>query len=178
MGGASPLARTDGGGLWVCEMSGIWLYTIDQLKAARALEGRMDAGVTKIIVPDRDFHLGPRPEGVAWPIEATVATAALRATEVVLDYTVGAPTIGGEHFSIDHSVAGRRMYRIIEIMSATETQQTVKIRPPLRQSIASPTPVDFDRPGCTMRLSNPDDFFGAIESGGSADLSPVFVEAF
>lgn len=177
-GGTASMARTDGGGLWVCEMSGVWLRTREQLKEARAIEARLDGGVTKLIVPDRDFHLGPRPPGVNWPISATATAAALRATEITIDFEHGAPATGGEHFSIDHPTHGRRMYRISEVVERLSTTQTVKIRPPLREAISDSTLIDFDRPSCTMRLSNPDDFFGAIESGRTAQLSPVFMEAF
>lgn len=179
VGGISPNARTDGGGLWVCEMSGVWLHSDEQLKEARAAEGRLDGGLTKIIVPDRDFHLGPRPKGVHWPIEVFAGSIALlRATEVVIDFTNGAPATGGEHFSVAHPTAGKRMYRVIEVVSRTATQQTVKIRPPLREAISAGEALDYNHPGCTMRLANPDDFFGAIENARTADLSPTFVEAF
>lgn len=174
--GAPKASRTDGGGFWVCEMSGVWVRGPDALRAARAFEARMDHGASSLIVPDRDRHLGPGTKN--WAVVATVAeAAALRATTLAVEIAVGTPLVGGEHFSIDHPTKGRRMYRVASVEAPEAGVQEITIRPPLRESVTGET-LDFNTPSCTMRLLNAEDFFGSIEMGRWSDLSPVFGEVF
>lgn len=184
---------TTGGGLWVCEMSGIWLRTRDQIRTARALDARLDGGLTEIVVgscearfatwaapsesvshsdgspfSDETFYAGASPAG-------TVASdAALRATTLIITLPDGVSLMGGEAISINHPTRGPRRYTIARVGEAGE----VTIRPPLREAATSGTEVDFATGACVMRLANADDFFSAIRLGRFGDLAPVFVEAF
>lgn len=177
--GAPTLSRTDGGGFWRCEMSGIWLRGREMLQAARALDAALDGGLERLIVPDRDVHLGPVPTGVSWGVVSRFHIgAALRATMVTIEVDAGPILIGGEHFSLQHPGRGRRMYEIRKVISWSGDAATVQIRPPLREAVAAGLAVDFNTPGCEMKLVNPDDFFEPIRSGRSAYLKPQFVEAF
>lgn len=173
--GAPKLMLTSGGGFWTCRMGNIWLRTPDQLKAARALEGRMDFGATEIIVEDRDTHLGPGVSNIAVDI-SMADPAAMRATEINVAVTVGYPLVGGEHFGIDHATAGRRMYRVVDVAALTAGEQTIKIRPPLREAVTTED-LDFNKPSCTMKMVNASEFFEAIRLGRFSNLNPVFVEA-
>lgn len=174
--GAPNLSLTDGGGFWVCEMSDVWLRGRHQIRAARAFEARMDHGATSLIVPDRDKHLGPGTD--SWAVVAEFDQAAsLRATTVHLKMAVGLPLVGGEHFSVDHPTKGRRMYRVASAGAPEGQVQEVQIRPPLREAVTNES-VDFNTPGCVMRLLNPGEFFPAIASGRWSGLSPVFGETF
>jgi hypothetical protein len=187
------VAGTTGGGLWVCEMSGIWLRTRDQIKTARALDALLDGGLTEIVVggcesafatwaaptepvphsdgtpfDDGSFYAGASPTG-------TVAEdAALRATTLVLTLPDGATLTGGEALSIKHTVRGERRY----IVTRVGEGGAVTIRPPLREAVTAGAEVDFATGACVMRLANADDFFSAIRLGRFGDLAPVFVEAF
>lgn len=174
--GAPALGLTDGGGFWLCEMSGVSIRGREGLRAARAFEARMDSGATKLIVPDRDRHLGPGTD--QWSVQMNFASpAALRATVLQVENVVGLPLVGGEHFSVDHPSAGRRMYRVASAGALTDGIQEIVIRPPLRQAVTSEE-LDFNSPSCTMRLVNASDFFAAIDKGRRAEANPVFVEAF
>lgn len=190
--GPGRMSGTIGAGLWVCEMTGIWLYRREQLQAARALDMMLDGGLTSIVVAacegayapwarpsdpvshsdgspfsDATFYAGSAPTGTV------TANAALRATTVTMNLPAGASLIGGEAFSIRHPVKGERRYQISRVDGAQVT-----FRPELREAVTSGTAVHFHDVGCVMRLANPDDFFSAIRSGQTADLSPTFVEAF
>lgn len=191
--GPAHMAGTDGGGLWVCEMSGIWLRKPHQLRIARALDGLLDGGLTSIVVggcetrfapwaapttpvphsdgtpfSDEAFYAGASPVGVA------AVNAALRATTLNITLPSGATVLGGEAISIRHPVRGERRYHIVRVGEGDE----VTIRPPLREAVTAGTEVDFATGACVMRLANPDDFFSAIRLGRFADLTPTFVEAF
>ena len=194
--GLNRFARTDGGGFWVCQMSGIWLRRRDHLLAMRALEGLLAGGVATILVPSCECRLKPLPvevttcggtvphsdgspfsdgtEYVSGAIEITAAAAALRATSLTISIVTGSGLRGGEHFSIDHTTKGRRMYRVIRVGEAG----VVTIDPPLREAITADTILDFDNPSLPMRILNPDDFFGAIELGRFAEAAPLFQESF
>lgn len=192
--GQQRFARTDGGGLWVCEMSGVWIRTKQQIKAVRALEAAMDGGATEIVVPSCDCNLGPNvPIGegfegvphsdgapfsdgslyVSDPYNATVGPASLRAVTLTLNDGFGQYIEGGESFSIEHETLGWRRYVIAGVNG-----DDITIRPPLREAITGDTDVRFCKPLCVMRLINADDFFEAINMGRFSNLSPVFQEAF
>lgn len=190
--GPSRSSGTIGGGLWVCEMSGIWLRKREQIQAARALDMILDGGLTRIVVgacesryapwarptepvphsdgspfSDETFYAGSAPTGTV------TAAAPLRATTIALSLPAGASLIGGEAFSIRHPVKGERRYQISRVEGAQVT-----FRPELREAVTTGTEVHFHDVGCVMRLANPDEFLSAISMGRFADLAPTFVEAF
>lgn len=191
IGPARPVG-TIGAGLWVCEMSGIWLYTPEQLKAARALDMILDGGLTPLVVgscetafapwavptepvshsdgspfADATFYAGDAPTGTV------VSSAALRATSLQLALPEGVSLTGGEAFSIRHANKGERRYQVSRVSG-----DMVTFRPELREAVPAGTEVHFADVGCVMRLANPDEFLSAIRAGRTADLAPVFVEAF
>lgn len=190
VGGVSRLARTDGGGLWVGEQSFLF-HTPRQIKAARALEGILDGGVSNIVV--WSFEEPFAPEGsessltghsdgssfadgslyVTVPIAATVsASASLRSTVLSVALTTG-ELEGGEQFSIVHPVRGWRRYRVVRVHG-----DQVTIRPPLREAVSVGTVLRFDRVGCVCRLANPQEFLGALGVDGLVDATARWVEAF
>lgn len=190
--GPARASGTIGAGLWVCEMSGIWLHRREQLMAARALDMILDGGLTPIVVgsceaafapwarpsvpvphadgapfSDETFYAGAAPTGVI------SADAPLRATSVTMVLPERATLIGGEVFGLRHPNRAERRYQIGRVNG-----DRVTFRPELREAVLAGTTVHFHDPGCVMRLANPDEFFTAIRSSRTADLSPVFVEAF
>lgn len=176
--GAPGLARTDGGGFWTCWMTNIDLYTREQLKAARALEARLDGGLTPIIVPQFEVPFSAIPEGVDWLFtSAFAAPAPRRATTLSVQHGVGAPLEGGERFSVTHPTMGKRLYGVAEVVSTSALAQVIKIRPPLREAVTTEA-LDFNTPGCVMRLANPDDFLGAIDAQHSMPANAVWMETF
>lgn len=190
--GPARAVGTIGAGLWVCEMTGIWLYRPEQLKAARALDMILDGGLTSLVVGSCETALAPwavptdpvpHSDGSpfsdetlyagAAPTGTVVAAAALRATSLQIELPTGATLTGGEAFSIRHPNKGERRYQVARVNG-----DVVTFRPELREAVTAGTKVHFAEVGCVMRLANPDEFLSAIRAGATADLAPVFVEAF
>lgn len=190
--GPARMSGTIGAGLWVCEMSGIWLRKRDQLRVARTLDMILDGGLTSIVVgtcetafapwarpadpvphsdgspfSDETFYAGSAPVG------SVVAGAPLRATKLRIGLPAGVSLLGGEAFSIRHPTKGERRYQVARVDG-----DEVTFRPELREAVAAGTEVHFHNPGCVMKLANPDEFFEPIRLGRFSTLNPVFVEAF
>jgi len=191
--GPAKTSGTDGGGLWVCEMSGIWLRKREQIKAARALDVILDGGLNKIVVGSCESAFAPwakRGEPVPHsngspfsgatfyagvsPGGRLIEAAPLRATTLRIALPSGVKLDGGEVISIRHPVHGERRYGIGRIGE----DGVVAIRPPLREAVTAGTKVDFISGACVMRLANPSEFFEPIRLSRSSMLNPVFVEAF
>jgi hypothetical protein len=200
--GIFTMSRSDGGGLWSVGFRSIALRTADHVRAYEAVTTAMAEGSRPIVVPicDRRHFPAPTFEGnllYSWSsvphsddslfsdgtgysqsvvVIATSGTTALRATQINLGIDFAGVLHGGELFSIDHTVLGWRMYRIIEIVSQTATAATVKIEPPLREAVANNTPVEFDLPRCIMQLASPADLTLEMRRFGNPSIS--FVESF
>ena len=178
VGGVSPMARTDGGGMWVCEQN-ILVHGRYALLQMQAFEAAMDAGVEPVLVPRYIGETGPIPPGVHWPVTITAAAAVKRATALTLNVSQAAPLQAGVVFSIDHpGSAGRRKYVVRSAAAASGGSQAITIRPPLRQAITAATALDFIAPSCPMRLTNPDALSGPMGLDRTVELNPVWVEAF
>lgn len=190
VGGIVRSSRMDGGGLWVIEQEFLF-HSRAQIKTARAIEAGLDGGSGEIVV--RVFETPFAPAGAevstvpfsdgttfsdgtefaSVPTGATLtASAALRDTTVSLTMITGALE-GGERFGIDHTTKGRRLYTVARIDG-----DTITIRPPLREACAVGTELDFARPSCTVRLSNPDDFLGALDLNNHTVATAVWIESF
>jgi hypothetical protein len=183
VGGSTTLTRTDGGGLWVCQMTGIELYTKAQLLAASALDMQLEGGSSSIVVPCFSFPLRPVPAGVDWtPSIALTDAADLRATTLSLVITTGAPLVGGEPFSITGEVHGKRFYKVHSVDAAGVvdgvTTQTIRIRPPLREAAADGVALDFHDVGCVMRLANPEAWLSPLDAAHEQVAQPVWIEHF
>lgn len=204
LSGETDTIRTDGGGYWVVRMSGIELITPDQIRAWRAWEDMLDGGVEKVLVPVADVRQAPRPvvggalsrpsqlenssddpyfpEAIAfatpWIVASVTGSAALRATQLVINVTRGARLRGGEVFAVDHAVSGRRLYRVRRVLSSTGQEATVSIRPPLREALTAPKSADFDWPALTATLVPDNDISPDIQNGRHASVNIAFREAF
>jgi hypothetical protein len=202
LAGENDAIRTDGGGYWQIQMSGIELVGPDLVRAWRAWEAELEGGVTRVLVPIADIRHAPRsaigkvlakpsdlaaesvdpyfPEalGFATPfiIAETVGAALLRATQLVIDVTRGARLKGGEHFAINHATSGRRIYRVHRVLSRDGQQATVSIRPPLREAIADGTALDFDWPS-VVAVVMPENDISADIGNGHASVNIAFREA-
>lgn len=176
--GFPGLARTDGGGLWMCWMDDIELVTPAEIKAARALELRLDEGVTTLEVPAFEGPTGVVPPGAGWrAIYAAAAPAALRATTLTITRSVGMALTGGEKFTIVHPTMGARIYGVAEVTATDGPDQTIKIRPPLREAVTDEA-IDFNDPRCRMRLANPEEFLGALDASHESSAKAIWVESF
>jgi hypothetical protein len=161
-----------GGGCWFLTLDDIFGRGRDGRLALRALEAALQNGANPIIISPCDCRQAPLGAGQSFgeephtdgspfddfiagegnPITVTFgASAALRATTVRLTQTAGGTITEGMQFSVDHATWGRRMYRLIR--DNADSPHTWKIRPPLREAVTNGTAVDFNRPGCVMRLA-------------------------
>ena len=59
LSGQTDMIRTDGGGYWIVNMSGIELFTPDAIRAWRAWEDHLDGGVEPVLVPVADVRQAP-----------------------------------------------------------------------------------------------------------------------
>ncbi|MNS00538.1 hypothetical protein D3C72_317980 [compost metagenome] len=190
--GPARVSGIIGAGLWVCEMSGIWLRKKEQIRAARALDMILDGGLTPIVVGSCETAFAPwtKPsasvphsdgspfsDGAFYAGGAATGTvledAPLRATSLRIALPAGVALLGGEVFSIRHPAKNERRYGIARISG-----DRVTFRPELREAVPAGTTLHCHNPGCVMRLANPDEFFEPIRMGRFSGLNPVFVEAF
>lgn len=191
--GASPVARTDGGGLWVGEQE-ILIHGRDAVKAVRAIEACLDAGIGKMVVwsyeepfapgyptlPDVSFDDGSSFSDGALHAPASAAAmateaAAKRATVMTISMIVGALQ-GGENFSITHPTKGVRRYRIMRVAG-----DVITFRPPLREAVNAGDILSFERVGCVCKLANPDDFLDGLDAQRGREImvaKAMWVEAF
>lgn len=203
LSGLGQALRTDGGGYWAVEYTGISLNTPDKLRAWRAWEGELDGGATRVIAPVPDLSLAPRglhgkrlarpsglvalsddqyfPEATAFATPLVVANAGaaeLRATQLTISIAQGSRVRGGQIFSINHATKGRRMYETVRVLANIGQTSTVTIRPPLREAISAVTPIDFDWPGFEAVKLPESDITADIRIGKYAsDISITFREA-
>ncbi len=202
LSGVTDTIKTDGGGFWVCSMTGIELLTDDQLRAWRAWEDTLESGVTKVLVPVADVRLAPRiagsrpaspivqssgdpyfPEGLAfsapWIVATVKVAAALRATQLDIDVTTGVPLKGGEIFSLAHPTAGKRIYRVVRVLSRpTASRAVVQIRTPLREAVAANLAANFEWPMFVGTLLPEANISPDIEHGRRATVDIAFRESF
>ncbi|MHC2578234.1 hypothetical protein ACVI1J_009676 [Bradyrhizobium diazoefficiens] len=167
----------------------------------RAVRQIADGGVNRIVVPRNDALFRPWPAGLAasfgldvphgegapfgdgdgyyQSVIDIVATAAdLRATSLNIAVNYAGELIGGESFSILHETLGWRLYEIATVDMATDTEGTITFNPPLREAIGGDTPLEFDRPRCVMRLTNPSAMNLSVQPWNFNSASVDFVEAF
>lgn len=196
--GLTQVARADGGGYWTADLKFLVLG-INEIRLWRAYSARLSAADETIIVPHRGVwikvQLGSgvtfvpvsHSDGATFsdgsqyivsPVVGAVfgGAAALRATQVQLNFTTEVDILSGEFFTVVHANAGERMYQIKSIVSQSGNNYTVKISPPLREAVTTSTELDFDDPRCLMRVVDGVDQDVGVE--GISEPNPVFVEHF
>lgn len=202
LSGLKRFTRTDGGGWWACEMSGVKLWSPEDIKLARALIARADGGAAMFDVPACECAFAPWPGGiVAALVPHTDGTtfddgseylpsvidivleddAALRATTIKVRINAGADLLGGEAFSLVHPNMGKRIYQgcgVTPVTDGTDDLYWVDIRTPLREAATAGAALDFENPSCVMRLVNAEDAMEAISLNRFSGLSLQFQEAF
>lgn len=102
----------------------------------------------------------------------TTSAAALRATQINVEYPNSTGLRPGQFFSI-----GERLHRVQAVWQPTPTTTRIMFEPPLRSAVASGTAVEIERPVCKMRMTSETE--GLFDH--SLDVFPVvqaqFVEA-
>jgi hypothetical protein len=201
LSGLQQYGRIDGGGFWTATLSGLVVRGEDSLRIWDAWGSILDGGVTPVVVHNFKPQLSPYVSGFSRPtlaligdgspqdvdptydglgaIRAKVKTAAaLRATTLVITMTVGSGVKAGHHFAIDHPTFGKRLYRVGRVTAVAGSDYTVEIRPPLREAVLANDLIDFNTPGCVMRLADPDAFKAPLQLGRIVKASITFTEHF
>lgn len=171
--GVTQLGVLSAGGHWQAELGKSPLWSREQFKTWEALAALCDGGATPFVVPVDNRNQQPfadpkRPagdpftddstfsDGALWTdgqITATLTgSAALRATQISVNYAGDAYPTGGENFSIVHASGSTRLYRIAAPPTVADGVVTMIIRPPLREACIGGLTVDFDNPRCQMHV--------------------------
>jgi hypothetical protein len=142
LSGQKPTTRFDGGGMWTATLTDVRVIQRDHVRAWRALEARLDSGVTPFVMEMREPHFIPWPtvggvevtdqyeadhsdgslfsDGTGYVsdvIAAEVKTAgALRATTLELVVENAAALRGGEHLSIQHDTFSHHLYTVGKVI--------------------------------------------------------------
>lgn len=197
--GIVQAVKTDGGGLWRVDYSGISLRGPRALESWNAWTAHLAGGATLVNAPMAEIALAPYrnkptrmrapdadpdpnfpsqgPYGANRAIIATVAAAALRATTVTVTVTHGAPLRSGQGFGVIHASGTHRWYRIVRVQSRNGMAATVTIEPPLREAVTAGTPVDFEWGSFLARMIPDSDPYPEISVRHST-VSISFIEAF
>lgn len=204
LAGAMPAVKLDGGGLWKAALADISLHTKDHIRTWRALAAICDGGAQPIVVEMCDRRYFPAPtvsgsyvyslgsvphsddaafsddtEYESDTVEIKVTAAAeLRATSLTVEVVAGGDLMGGEHFSIDHPDLRWRLYRVRTAIDNGDGTWGITIRPPLRAAVSAPTPLQFDRPKCVMRLAAAGAMDLVLEGRQRGRPTVNFLEAF
>lgn len=194
--GPGQVKGVSGGGWWCFDLDGSVLTDPTDIAGWRAMILLCDGGAQAIEVPFVDGVIPgssgvPHSDGSAFGdgsqytsgvgITATLhADAALRATQVVLNLTLGGPFQGGEVFTLVGPTYGARLHMVRRQISLSGSNYTLDVRPPLREALTAGTVADFAQPRCTMRLL-PDGKGGEwpnVQAPWEAVTSVRFAETF
>lgn len=185
--GEAQIVASDAG-VWKATLGSIRVSNSEQRKRFRALQVKLEGGLTPILIPlcgaDQPVSGNAFALWEPWPEDdelffgdgATIVTlasdAARRATQVSVTITTARVLEEGQHFS-----AGERLYRIKEIASQTDTAAILKIWPPLREALTTGAALEFENPVCRMRLASDQEMDLDLAMRRSAQPTVSFVEA-
>lgn len=193
IGGTSQSISTDAP-YWKMDLNGVVIRDGETLRAWRQIEGALDGRANTIdiamcdvarpwgVSPDFLPHSDGTPfdDGTLYahdPMATLSASAALRATTLVIAKAVPFWINGGETLSLEHDEPwGHRWYRIKQVTAQDDESATVKITPPLRAAIASGARVELALPRCRMRLAEGEGMAAEVDLGRNASPSVSFVE--
>lgn len=198
LSGLQMFDNLDGGPIWIASLLEIPIVCRTTILAAQAMEGLALSGVGLFSVPryPRDRSPGastgssgvPHSDGTPFSDGTLYAGSSLGATmavdqelfdaEVQVDLVTIQPLLTGEEFSIYYEDIGHRMHRILGIVSTTAGGYVLEITPPLRADTPAGTPLNFDRPECTMRMINARDFLPELLYNERTTATAQFEEAF
>jgi len=198
-----PIVRLDGGGHWEARLEEIVFSSRLDVLHWRAVRTRARGGVVPMVVPRMENAFAPfavTAQGRQQPLEsnpypgptnfddtytrrilATTSGAAVRrSTTMVIQFTAGSYSKlrGGEVFSIQHAQMNWRMYEIKTVDEQSANVWQVTFSPPLREATVNGQLVDFDRPRCLMRLSDPQAMDLRLSAFPYASPGVSFIEVF
>lgn len=186
-----------GGGIWAVTYGRVQLFTPESHRAWGAAAARMNGSVLpmNILIPVRYVNPFPTATPADIPVADTVPSyiagitgdgAAVGATTMKIRILRGTALKAGHLFSINHATKGWRLYRVVEILTSTDSPTTdtdatlynLTIRPPLREAIVQSQALEFDWPRCIMRLKPDESMAWSISGYWRGEPSASFVEYF
>lgn len=194
--GETDRVAVDGGGRVFANFGKGTALDRNVVLAWRSATGILEEGVTAVIVPFCDGRHQPGPPlPVAVPHSdespfydetlyygsggltgTATGAAALRAVQISFaGDLLACPLTGGHWFAIEHAGKGWRAYKILRVVSQTDTTATVEFRPPLREAVAIGETLDFVNPRCLMVVDGRPG--SAVSYGRAIDTAIRFVEA-
>lgn len=197
LSGVTQTVRTDGGGLWQVQYSGIVLRTADARRIWGVWDSYLSGGAQSVKVPMLSNLDAPRgrqggniakygglaftgneyfPESVKYVSSLVIATASAapsRSTSIYISILRGLAPKGSEIFSIRYSDGTDRAHRIVRPLGGN----AYVIDPPLRRAIDNNTPLEFDWPvlDCVAVVGND---ISADIANGRAEVAISFQETF
>jgi hypothetical protein len=196
-GGVQQVGSMSGGPLVCARLSDITVRGRDAINAARAFKARLSQGLGLVRISVCEHHLAPLVAGYTgdgvphddgspfsdsslYYTEAITATsnggAALNAVQMTLSMAGAYRAIqGGEPFSVYDADMGEHIHFIDGLLDGgTDAFPIVTFWPPLRFAVTDGQAINFDNPGCVMRLNG--DFPLPVDMGRWATFSLEFVE--
>lgn len=199
LNGQSQVVAGDAG-YWVATLGLLSIATPGAIKKFRALRAQLDGGASHILVPAFDKKSAPWPyaggppenenqpqqwsdgagfsDGSAWYNPAILIylaeAAELRAGRIVIDIANAGAVEGGEYFSL----VGGGMHVVKRVVSASGTERTIDIWPPLRGAVPAGRRCEFERPVCKMRLLSDEEMDLSLRRGRHGMAEMNFIEVF
>lgn len=197
LAGVSQSIFLSGGPLWRLRLSGVIARGRNPMLALRAVQAAVTSGRRTLLIRPCECRLAPLADGADCPAETetqaspfddtttsapivavAVGAAALRAVSMTIALSGDdKPLEAGMQFGFDHGGAlDERLYRVKAVTGGTDSQPTVSFRPPLRAAVIDGQAVNFNNPGCLMRLEGDFSMSPYRTRWSTGDLA--FVEAF
>ncbi|ESQ82397.1 hypothetical protein AEAC466_17390 [Asticcacaulis sp. AC466] len=180
LNGVGQEADWSGGGYWCFELSEIRVSTDAQHLEWCGLCTEIGDGFTTVEVPVVAGF--PMPVGTATPDTMAFkanAAANLAATSIDIKVMTGDAPARGHKMTINHPLAGARLYSIFSSTALGSGVYRCKIRPPLREAVAANTVIDFKNLRLVMKVkSTAKDIWPKLMPPYKARPQILFIEDF
>lgn len=128
---------------WIIEYAGITVGTAAQLREWDRVAAALDGGAESLFVP----LVGEEQDATQGVIDGNWAAGA-----TTINMRRAVVILAGYHFSI-----GGRLYRVARVVSITDDNHTLEIRPPLRDALFHDQQASFAVLLCKCRLATDDE---------------------
>lgn len=203
--GQQQVIDWSGGGLWVLKLGFQMLRSPDQIRAWRVIQYGGRGGARRINITLCEIRQAPAIPGVSFTgvphsdgspfsdgslysshiVGAYLAApVAEDATAMSIRFDGGNVPLGGEIFSLPYTDEnGEDCHEMKVILTVEANPDTaafdITFLPPMRANHGTDSFLEFEKPKCTMRLSQADSMSITVEQGKRVrSPSATFVEAF
>jgi hypothetical protein len=185
-------------GIWTFNFSDFPVYSRQLVLLWRSLDALTEGQLNPIDVPFFDYEKTYQPlvdlDDTAVPHSddayfsdnagyvssrsdvSTASAGALRATSLDLSIVFSGDIEPGQHFSIDHTTKGNRLYRIKTATYTSSSEVSLTFNPPLREAVTTGTKIEFDRPVCQCKLASDQEMSLTLQPAQYGFPSVGFIE--